>query len=209
MNDANGLGFGPAPLHFLFNKTKKTKIIMGHIDEMLVSRIDASVASIDVMHGNMFAFANMLDPIEPELAAVSKTDAEADANFTLANNTVTTCASTSDAAQDFTLPAATVGSYVIYRQSALADAANAMDWICAGTDTFEANQVVNIGELVAQHDTSVGTDVKLTITPAATNPGWGQVGSQIHFFCRQAGKWLVKVQGMKLGTGAAGTLAFS
>jgi len=179
------------------------------MNDLILSNLTVAKASVDTMHGKMFAFANLVDPIEPALGVASKTDAEADANFTLANNTVTTCASTSDAAQDFTLPAATAGSYVIYRQSALADAANAMDWICAGDDTFEANQIVNVGELVAQHDTSVVTDVKLTITPAATNPGWGQVGSQIHFFCRQNGKWLVKVQGMKLGTGAAGTIAFS
>lgn len=179
------------------------------MNDLILSNLTVAKASIDTMNGKSFAFANLVDPIEPALGAVSKTDAEADANFTLANNTVTTCASTADAVQDFTLPAATAGSYVIYRQSALADAANAMDWICAGDDTFEANQIVNVGELVAQHDTSVVTDVKLTITPAATNPGWGQVGSQIHFFCRQNGKWLVKVQGMKLGTGAAGTIAFS
>jgi len=178
-----------------------------------MNELSLTTLNVDNVNGisydKLFAFANMIDPANPPLAAVSKTDAEADANFTLANNTVTTCASTSDAAQDFTLPAATVGSYVIYRQSGQADAANAMDWICAGSDTFEANQVVSIGELVAQHDTSAATDVKLTITPAATNPGWGQVGSQIHFLCRTEGKWLVKVQGMKLGTGAAGTLAFS
>lgn len=179
------------------------------MNDLILSKLDVATASVNVMHGKMFAFANLVDPIEPALGAVAKTDAEADTGFTLANNTVTTCASTSDAAQDFTLPAATVGSYVIYRQSALADAAFAMDWICDGTDTFEANQVVNIGELVAQHDTSVAADVKLTITPAALNPGWGQIGSQLHFFCRQTGKWLVKVQGMKLGTGAAGTIAFS
>ena len=179
------------------------------MNELVLKKLDVATASVNVMHGKMFAFANLVDPIEPALGAETKTDAEADAGFTLANNTVTTCASTSDAAQDFTLPAATVGSYVIYRQSALADAANAMDWACAGDDTFEANQVVNIGDVVAQYDTSVAADVKLTITPAATNPGWGQIGSQIHFFCRQDGKWLVKVQGMKLGTGAAGTLAFS
>tara|TARA_R110002096_G_scaffold171458_1_gene344288 strand:+ start:598 stop:1137 length:540 start_codon:yes stop_codon:yes gene_type:complete len=179
------------------------------MNELILSKLDVATASVNVMHGKMFAFANLVDPIEPALGAVAKTDAEADTGFTLANNTVTTCASTSDAAQDFTLPAATAGSYVIYRQSALADAANAMDWICAGTDTFEANQVCSTGELVAQHDVSAATDVKLIITPAATNPGWGQIGSQIHFFCRQDGKWLVKVQGMKLGTGAVTSLSFA
>ena len=37
LTNANGLGFGPAPLLSLFNKTKNKKI-MGHIDEMLVTK---------------------------------------------------------------------------------------------------------------------------------------------------------------------------
>tara|TARA_R110002020_G_scaffold252430_1_gene466324 strand:+ start:84 stop:623 length:540 start_codon:yes stop_codon:yes gene_type:complete len=179
------------------------------MNELILSKLEVATASVDVMHGKTFAFANLLDPIEPALSAVALTSNEVDADPTLGSNTVNTAAFDANEAVDITLPAATKGNYVIWRQSALADEANAMDWICAGTDTFEANQVCSIGELVAQNDTSVGTDVKLTITPGATNPGWGQVGSQCHFYCRQDGKWLVKVQGMKLGTGAVGTLAFS
>ena len=178
------------------------------MNELILSKLEvAKVNGVD--QAKLFGFANMVDPVGGVLTAVALTSNEVDADPTLGANTINTAAFDANEAVDITLPPATVGTYVIWRQSALADEANAMDWICAGTDTFEANQVVSVGELVAQNDTSVGTDVKLIITPAATNPGWGQVGSQCHFLCRQDGKWLVKVQGMKLGTGAVGTLSFA
>lgn len=174
-----------------------------------VGTLEANSLTVgNVSQEKLFAFANMVDPASG-MTAVALTSDQVDADPTLGVNTINTAAFDANEAVDITLPPATVGAYVVWRQSALADEANAMDWICAGDDTFEANQVCNIGELVAQHDTTVGTDVKLIITPAATNPGWGAVGSQCHFLCRTAGKWLVKVQGMKTGTGAVGTLSFA
>ena len=174
-----------------------------------VGTLEATSLTVgSISQDKLFGFANLVDPASG-LTAVALTSNEVDADPTLGTDTINTAAFDANEAVDITLPPAKVGAYVVWRQSALADEANAMDWICAGTDTFEANQVCSIGELAAQHDTTVGTDVKLIITPAATNPGWGSVGSQIHFFCRKDGKWLVKVQGMKLGTGAVGTLSFA
>jgi hypothetical protein len=80
----------------------------------------------------------------------------------------------------------------------------------AGADTYEPYQEVHIGTgIPAQQDCSVAGDTILTITPAATNGGWGQVGSSFMFYCQNSGEWLVKVNGVLKGTGAAGTLAFS
>jgi len=179
------------------------------MNDLILSRLDVATASIDVMHGKMFAFTHMLDPISPPLAAVTLTSDAVDADPTLTNNAIHTSAFDANEEVDMTLPAATVGSYVIYRQSAEADEANAIDFNCAGTDTFEANQVVEIGNIAAQSDVSAGSDVKLIITPATTNNAWGLAGSQVHFFCRQAGKWLVKVSCPKEGTGANCALAFA
>jgi len=179
------------------------------MNELILKKLDVATASVDVMHGKMFAFANLVDPISPALTAVSYTSSEVDADPTLGSNTVNTAAFDANEAVDITLPAATAGNYVIWRQSAAADEATAMDFICAGTDTFEANQVVNVGDIAAQYDVTAAADTKMIITPTTANNGWGEIGSQIHFFCRQDGKWLVKVQGMKLGTGAAATLSFS
>jgi len=179
------------------------------MNELILSKLDVAEASVDVMHGKMFAFTHMVDPIEPALTAVTLTSDQVDADPTLTNNAIHTSAFDGNEAVDMTLPAATVGSYVIYRQSAEADEANAIDFICAGTDTFEANQIVEIGNIAAQSDVSAGDDVKLIITPTTANNAWGLAGSQVHFFCRQAGKWLVKVSCPKEGTGAACALEFA
>ena len=180
------------------------------MNELILSKLDVAQASVDVMHGKMFAFAHMVDPIEPALVAVALTSDQVDADPTLTSNAVHTSAFDGNEAVDMTLPAATVGNYVIYRQSAEADEAAAIDFICAGTDTFEANQIVDLGGIAtAQSDVSAAADVKLIITPTTANNGWGLPGSQVHFFCRQAGKWLVKVSSPKEGTGAACALAFA
>ena len=77
-------------------------------------------------------------------------------------------------------------------------------------DVFEPYQEVHIGTgIPALQDSSVATDDILTITPVATNSGWGQIGSSYMLYCKNAGKWLVKVNGVSKGTGAGGTIAFS
>ena len=177
------------------------------MNELILSKLEVDKLN-GISQAKLFGFANMVDPVNG-MTAVALTSDQVDADPTLGANTINTAAFDANEAVDITLPPATVGTYVIWRQSDLADEATAMDWICAGADTFEANQVCSIGEIAAQHDTTVAADAKLIITPAATNPGWGQIGSQCHFLCRQDGKWLVKVQGMKLGTGAVGTLSFA
>ena len=75
---------------------------------------------------------------------------------------------------------------------------------------LEPYQEVHIGTgIPAQQDVSVAGDTILTITPAATNGGWGQVGSSFMFYCKNNGEWLVKVNGALKGSGATGTIAFS
>ena len=140
----------------------------------------------------------------------TKTDAEVDAGLTLEINNEYISSWTSDATSAITLPEATQGAFIAWFQNGDADAANAMTITCASGDTFEAYQEVHIGTgIPAQQDVSVGADSILTITPAATNGGWGQVGSNFLLYCKEDGEWLVKVNGALKGTGAAGTIAFS
>ena len=99
---------------------------------------------------------------------------------------------------------------VTWVQSADADAANAMTITAASGDTYEPYQEIRIGTgIPAQQDSSVAGDSVITITPSATNGGWGMTGSYLMFYCKNDGEWLVKVNGIKEGTGATSTIAFS
>ena len=76
---------------------------------------------------------------------------------------------------------------------------------------LNTNQIVHAGgETAGDASAAIASaDKALAITPAATNCGWGQVGSQVSFYCRTAGRWLVRVKGRNLGTGTGGTIAFA
>ena len=145
-----------------------------------------------------------------ELTSLAVNDATVDAGITLLANYEYLSAWTSDATSAIALPAATSGTFIAWQQTGDADAANAMTISAVSGDVFEPYQEVHIGTGVpAQQDVSVVTDDILTITPAATNGGWGQVGSSYMLYCKNDGFWLVKVNGALKGTGAAGTIAFS
>ena len=106
--------------------------------------------------------------------------------------------------------AADAGVFISFVQTADADAANAMTITAASGDTYEPYQEIRIGTgIPAQQDSSVAADSVITITPSATNGGWGMTGSYILFYCKNEGEWLVKVKGIKEGTGATSTIAFS
>ena len=166
-----------------------------------------------VTHSKDIAFATerWQDLVENGiLTSNSKTDGEVDAGLTLEADNVYVSAWESDATSAISLPAATAGAFIAWVQTADADAAYAMTISAVSGDTFEQYQEVHIGTgIPAQQDSSVAADDILTITPAATNGGWGQVGSTFILYCKNDGKWLVKVNGVLKGTGAAGTIAFS
>ena len=145
-----------------------------------------------------------------EVTSLVVNDATVDAGITLVANYEYVSAWTSDATSAIVLPAAIEGTFIAFQQTGEADAANAMTITAAGADTYEPYQEVHIGTgIPAQQDVSVAGDTILTITPAATNGGWGSVGSSFMFYCKNNGEWLVKVNGALNGTGATGTIAFS
>ena len=145
-----------------------------------------------------------------ELTSLAVNDAAVDAGITLVKNYEYVSSWTSDATSAIVLPAAEPGVFVAFVNVADADAANAMTITAAGSDTYEPYQEVHIGTgIPAQQDVSVAGDTILTITPAATNGGWGQIGSNFVFYCKNVGEWLVSVNGVSKGTGATATIAFS
>ena len=145
-----------------------------------------------------------------ELTSLAVVDATVDAGITLVKNYQYLSAWLSDATSAIVLPAAEEGVFISWVQTADADAANAMTITCASGDTFEPYQEIRIGTgIPAQQDTSVAADSVLTITCAATNCGWGPIGSNFMLYCKNDGEWLVKVNGVKEGTGATSTIAFS
>ena len=145
-----------------------------------------------------------------ELTSLDVSDATVDADITLVKNYEYVSAWDSNAATALTLPAAVPGVMIVWVQEALADEASALVATCASGDTFEPYQNVKFGTgLPAQMDTSIAADSVLTITCAATNCGWGPIGSNFILYCKNAGEWLVSVNGISLGTGATATIAFS
>ena len=145
-----------------------------------------------------------------ELTSLSVNDATVDAGITLVKNYEYVSAWTSDATSAIVLPRAEPGVFIAWIQTGDADAANSMTITAASGDTYEPYQEIHIGTgIPAQQDVSVAADSVITITPAATNGGWGQVGSSFMLYCKNHGEWLVKVSGALKGTGATATIAFS
>mgnify|MGYP003151565644 FL=1 len=144
------------------------------------------------------------------LTSLAVVDATVDAGITLVKNYEYVSAWLGDATSAIVLPSAEAGVMIAWVQSADADAANAMTITCASGDTFEPYQEIRIGTgIPAQQDSSVAADSVITITPSATNGGWGMTGSYFMLYCKNDGEWLVKVNGIKEGTGATSTIAFS
>jgi len=144
------------------------------------------------------------------LTSLDVNDATVDAGITLVKNYEYVSAWTCDAASALVLPAAEEGVMITWVQEALADGAYAAVFTCASGDTFEPYQEVHIGTgIPALQDSSVAADSVLTITQAATNGGWGAIGSTLMFYCKNDGEWLVRVDSISTGSGATGTIAFS
>tara|TARA_R110000787_G_scaffold12366_1_gene39910 strand:+ start:29 stop:583 length:555 start_codon:yes stop_codon:yes gene_type:complete len=145
-----------------------------------------------------------------EITSLAVNDATVDAGITLVKNYQYLSAWLADATSAIVLPSADKGVFISFVQTADADAANAMTITAASGDTYEPYQEIRIGTgIPAQQDSSVAADSVITITPSASNGGWGMTGSYIVFYCKNQGEWLVKVKGVKEGTGATSTIAFS
>ena len=153
------------------------------------------------------AFASGYDP--SGLTTTAKTDGNCDTGFTIADNTIIDAAwDGGNAAASIVLPAATVGNYVVWRQTAAADGAGVnLVFTCASGEFFAGDQVLSTGtNLAVNNEITAATDNTLTIAVTSANNGWGEIGSSVVFFCRTAGYWLVKAHSVTLGTGAVGSI---
>ena len=153
------------------------------------------------------AFAGGWDPAG--LTTTAKTDGNCDSGFTIADNTVIDAAwDAGGAAASIVLPKATKNNYVVWRQTAAADGAGVNLVItCASGEFFAGDQVLSTGtNLAVNNEITAATDNTLTVAVTSANNGWGEIGSTLVFFCKDAGYWLVKAHSVSLGTGAAGSI---
>ena len=160
------------------------------------------------------------------LTISTKTDDNVDAGLTLSANTVTESAWEGDTAAAITLPSATLGTLVVWIQTAVGDGGNAITFTCAGTDTYETQSLhiplLDVSGVLTPR--IIGTSytptqplgggiinsavsnasTSLAFTTTATNNNWGTAGSQVAFYCAKDGLWRVAVVCRRLGTGDGG-----
>ena len=153
------------------------------------------------------AFISGYDP--SGLTTTAKTDGNVDTGFTIADNTVIDSAwDAAGAAASIVLPAATKNNYVVWRQTVDADQAGVNLVItCGSGDFFAGDQILSTGTgLAVNNEITAATDNTLTVAVTTANNGWGEIGSTLVFFCKDAGFWLVKAHSVSLGTGAVGSV---
>ena len=158
------------------------------------------------------------------LAIETKNDAACDSGFTMTVNTLTEAAWDGGGASAIVLPAATVGDLCVFRFTGQADGAANITFTTAASEFFEAQtlntDVSNVGDLFAGRRvigavgvtqtvatfggaiiTVASTHNRFTIAATATN-NQTNIGAELSFFCRTAGKWQLAFLSSELGSGA-------
>jgi hypothetical protein len=204
------------------------------IDQNLVTLDDpntfTATLTCDAIKSNYIRFAT---GDYSGLSLSTKTDANADSGFTMADNTFHQVAALGDATNAFVLPEASVGSLTVFRFTGQYDGgANAGTWTTKAGDFYAAQtlntDVTNFGDAqpgsrrifgtdftqtVATHGgaiiTIVATHNTLTIVPTATN-NQTNIGAELAFYCEVDGFWRLSFKASELGSGALnGTFATS
>ena len=177
--------------------------------ESTLSLVDGgTVNGLDIEKA--LAYAGGYDP-NGLTAQTQWEDADVEGGNTLAINSIYDWDWDSATAGNVLLPAATKNAYIVVRMVHPADGAEDLVITTNGTDVYAEDLIVKCGTgLAASCDVSAGTgDNILTIGTHGSNNGWGETGSSIVFFCKEAGSWLVKLHGVTKGDGDASTVAFS
>ena len=166
------------------------------------------------------------------LSLSTKTDANCDSGFTMADDTFHQCAALGDASNAIVLPAATPGALTVWRYTAIADGGSNITFTCASGDFYQAQtintDVTNFGDAHPHGRWILGTDITQTvatfggaiITAAATHNtltyahtatnNQTNIGATIAFYCKTDGFWRVGWKGSELGSGALNaSFAFS
>ena len=149
-----------------------------------------------------------------DITPTAVTNTTVDSGFTAVVNTAYASAWLADSGSAITLPSATVGSLITWRQTAAADGGSSLVITRNANDTFNVNQTVGyqpIGAATAVGSTSTAVAANNTLTIVTNaNGGWGGIGSTLTFYCATNGVWSVNIPlAVGNGTSAAGSVAFS
>ena len=154
------------------------------------------------------------------LVISTKSDANADAGFTLVPNTLTECAWDGGGTSAIVLPAAIPGTLCVFRFTAQADGTASITFTTAGTDIYAVQTldlaIPNNADLT-RNPLAIGHDFVSTagftqVTAAVSSEVWTiaatgtdnqtNVGAECGFYCATAGEWRVSFRGSQLGSGA-------
>jgi hypothetical protein len=143
-------------------------------------------------------------------------------------NALSTCAFTADAAGEVYLPPAIANTHCALKILGDMDAANALTFVAtetvaptggvATTGKFAGAQIIgpnypgtatNPQSVITVGTNVAGTSVNLIYTPAAAATNFLSLNSIIHFYCKDEGFWMVKVENIAEGTGATGAFTVS
>lgn len=178
-----------------------------------------SVTGDAVVSGDLSAKVLAFQTGISELAGITPTaltDTAADTGFTAVANTAYASAWLADAGCAVTLPQATVGSLIMFRQTAIADGTGALVITRNAADSFNVNQSIafmsignNVATNVGEVATAITANNTLTLTTHAAGI-WGGIGSTLTLYCATAGVWSVNIpKAVGVGAASGGSVAFS
>jgi len=129
---------------------------------------------------------------KPDLTSLTATVVTTNATRTYTANVITVNNYTGAAAQAVTLPAATVGVYVVHAQSDdTPSGTGVLTFTCAGSDVYRTGSKVESRTAGAAStiDTSAASENTLTYTPAAAATNSITHGCFVYFTCYEKGTW--------------------
>ena len=129
---------------------------------------------------------------KPDLTSLTATVVATAGSLTYTANVITVNNYTGAAAQAVTLPAATVGTYVVHAQSDdTTGGVLTLKFTCAGSDVYRTGSKVESRTAGAAStiDTSAASETILTYTPAAAATNSLTHGCFIYFTCYEKGTW--------------------
>ena len=148
---------------------------------------------------------------KPDLTSLTATTVATSGTLTYAKNVITINNYTGAAAQAVTLPAATVGDYVVHCQSDdTAGGVLTLTFTCAGDDVYRTgSKIESSSSNIITFDTSAADETILTYTPenAATNRL--TFGCYLYFTCYTKGYWSFATDLSKYPTSTTGTFVWS
>jgi len=129
---------------------------------------------------------------KPDLTSLTATVVTTNATRTYTANVITVNNYTGAATQAVTLPAATVGVYVVHAQSDDTTGGVAtLKFTCAGSDVYRTGSKVEsrAAGAVQTIDTSAASETILTYTPANAATNSLTHGTYLYFTCFEKGTW--------------------